>query len=284
MNNNIEDIINKIEKSWPKDLIIKYLYNNISFLVQRDLQYFCASEEEKYRQYQNGFINRLPYIVCSTLCDYYIDLFNSLDIKAWKIKANSAKIPLFALIVEGDFGLYFIDPLSDLFNIQYGLKAQNFGVIPHYNTLRQNYPDLISLPKEYLLDLDTTINNNEKVSYTNSLIDDLSKEFKNRNSARSFFNIGTNDRLTLTQYKLEYFSDHLINIGLVKGPFERTRMYSYLFDHLLGHNEARGVKINLGDIHNQNARIYIKLFTDPYHFLLYREEKDHEEYRLKLVK
>ncbi len=284
MDDKLKEILSKIDNSWSKDLIIRYLYIKISSLVQRDLLYFCATEEEKYLQYKMGFINRFPYIVCSTLSDYFVELFKTFEIKAWKIIANSAKIPLFALVVEGDLGLYFLDPINDLFSNQYGLKPQNFAVVPHYKTLKSKCPNLTSVPKEYILELDQTIFKQEKVLYRDEMIKELSNHLTQRNSASSFFQISKADRVLLTQYKLQYFSDNLINLGEVKGPFERNKLYMYLFDNLLSRNENRQVKVYLGDQIGQKANVYIKINKDPEHFILYKEEKENDEYKLKLVK
>lgn len=66
---------------------------------QRDLNYFLASDEEKMAQYNTGFINRGTKIVCSTLADFYVNLYEVFGIRSKKIAANSAEIPLFAIIV-----------------------------------------------------------------------------------------------------------------------------------------------------------------------------------------
>lgn len=147
-------IINKVNHSWPKDYIIRYLYINLAPFFQRDLEYFLANDSQKWEQYNQGFINRGKQVVCSTLADFYVNLYTSFNIKARKIIANSAKIPLFAIIVEGDYGWYFIAPLNDLFNNQYGLQPTEFGVIPHYKTLKNNYPYLIKLSKDYVKKID----------------------------------------------------------------------------------------------------------------------------------
>ncbi|MDE5888520.1 MAG: hypothetical protein K2H20_00715, partial [Bacilli bacterium] len=64
MNEEIQRIINSVNLSWSKDYIIRYLYVNLAPFFKRDLKYFLASDEEKYRQYQQGFINRGFDIVC----------------------------------------------------------------------------------------------------------------------------------------------------------------------------------------------------------------------------
>ncbi len=284
MNTSITEIINNINPSWQTDLKIRYIYYKVNSLVQKDLRYFCASDEEKYKQYQNGFVNRFPYIVCSTLADCFVDIFKSVDIYAKKVVANSAKIPLFALIVLGDHGFYFLDPINDIFNIQYNLYPQNFGVIPYYRTLRKNYHNLTHLDRKYLEELDTTLNNNIPVNYTNNYIKELKDKMCQRNKACEFLGIPKGDRVSLTSQKLVFFNDHLINIGNVKGPFERTRLYYYLFNNLLSSNEERQIDIYLDDIEYEIANVYLKLHVNPSKYLLFREEKKDDNYQLKLIK
>ena len=170
MTDEIIQIINQVNKNWSKDLIIRFLYIKLAPYFQRDLLYFLATDDEKFSQYQQGFINRFPYIVCSTLADFYVDLFKQFDIKAEKVISNSAKIPLFALIVEGEQGSYFLDPLSDLFSNQYNLRPYFFGVIPRYKTINKSHPEMVQLPKEYVNELDTELDLNHFLDdYFNTL-------------------------------------------------------------------------------------------------------------------
>lgn len=74
----MNDIINQVKSNWSKDLIIRYLYIKLAPFFKRDLKYFLASQEEKENQYKQGFINRFPNIVCSTLADYYVEYLNNL--------------------------------------------------------------------------------------------------------------------------------------------------------------------------------------------------------------
>ena len=159
----MDDVINKIQSNWSKDIIIRYLYIKLAPYFHRDLKYFLATSEEKERQYQVGFINRFPNIVCSTLADFYVELFKEFNIKAKKVIANSSKIPLFALIVEGDNGWYFLNPLEDLFNNQYNLKPASFGIIPRFRTIKINYPYLTLLPQDYIVSLDDYLQAQDRI-------------------------------------------------------------------------------------------------------------------------
>lgn len=238
----MQQIITQVSLSWPKDYIIRFLYVKLSPFFRRDLKYFLASDEEKMAEFQKGFINRGNNIVCSTISDFFVNLYTSFGIKAIKIVANSAKIPLFTIIVEGDHGWYFIDPLNDLFKNQYGLKTTEYGSIPHYKTLIKNYPHLISLSAEYISDIDCQLEIDKSL---NDLYKILHYEMTNRNIVTEHFKISRSDRIRLFQKKMEFANNELINIGNVNGPFERLQLYLFLERMIFFKTEKRNLSIFL---------------------------------------
>ena len=157
MNEQIAEILRQVKFEWPKDYIIRFLYVKLAPIFQRDLDYFLASDEEKLKQFNQGFINKAPYIVCATISDLYVEIFKKYGIKAERVIANSAQIPLFALVVEGDKGLYFLDPLNDLFRNQYGLRPNYFGKIPRYKTVNTSHPNLVNLDHAYIDTIDNAL-------------------------------------------------------------------------------------------------------------------------------
>ena len=80
--NKIIETINQIQSSWTKDQTIRFLYIKLAPYVKRDLVYFLSSDEDKYKEFQQGFINRFPNVVCSTLADFYVKVFNELGINS----------------------------------------------------------------------------------------------------------------------------------------------------------------------------------------------------------
>ncbi len=280
MNEEMQKIISKVNLSWPKDYIIRYLYVNLAPFFKRDLKYFLASDEEKYRQYQQGFINRGLDIVCSTISDYFVNLFNSFGITAIKIAANSAKIPLFAIVVEGDHGWYFIDPLNDLFNNQYGLKTSEFGSIPHYKTLNNNFPNLISLPSDYIDEMDQSLGIDKSLS---SYFEKLHTVMSNRNMAAAIYKMPTNDKSAMFERKMEFANEQLINLGNVKGPFERIRLYLFLEKVMFFKTEKKNLKIYLDKFY-EVPRAHIEYFN-PYDksIILFEEQQVQDQFVLKKI-
>ncbi len=268
------EAITKINPNLPKDLLIYELYTSLAPFFERDLNYFLASDEEKYEQYQKGFVLKDRYIVCSSLADFYVKLYKELGINAQKVPANSARIPLFVVLVEGELGWYYLDPLNDLFYNQYNIRPVNFGVVPRFKTINENHPELIKLPKEYLLELETSLNK----KYYNSLIEDLHTKMAPRNEAFNFFGVLNGNREVLTKEKIKFMNEHLINLGNVNGPYERVLLYLYLYTHLLDNSEKRRLSVLLN---KENLCVDIRLDINKDEYIIYEEEKQNDKYQLK---
>lgn len=277
----MKKVIDSIDPSWPKDYIIRFLYINLAPFFRRDIIYFLASDEQKWQEYSQGFINRGTNIVCSTLADFYVNLYHTFGIGAKKVIANSAKIPLFAVIVEGDNGWFFIDPINDLFPNQYGLKTIEYGKIPHYKTLNSNYPFLITLEDEYLEEMDKDLGIREPL---NDYFDKLHLEMTNRNSIYDHFQLEKGDYLGLFQRKMEFANDELINLGCVNGSFERNRLYLFLERTMFFRNEKKNIKISLNGITPEpTPQIeYIDFTTNS--STIFIERKENDRYVLEKVK
>lgn len=273
-------IINSVNSSWSKDYVIRYLYVKLAPYFRRDIKYFLASEEDKYKQFSQGFINRGRDVVCSTLSDYYVELFQTFGIRAKKIIANDKDIPLFAVIVEGDHGWFFMDILQDLFNNQYGLMTTDFGVIPHYDTLINNYPFLEQLPNEYICKIDDDLNIPEKL---NDYYNNLHLVMTNRHKCREFLSLESDTCLERFTKKMEFSNQQLINLGNVNGPIERIRVYWLIERMLFFKAEKRNLKMWLSRDY-EFPRVHIE-YTDfgTNEKILYQEIEKDKQYELKRI-
>lgn len=278
MNEKIAEILRQVKFDWPKDYIIRFLYVKLAPLFQRDLDYFLASEDEKFRQYEAGFINKTPYIVCATISDFYVEIFKRFGIKAERVVANSAKIPLFAVVVYGDKGLYFLDPLNDLFRNQYGLRPNYFGIIPRYRTINTSHPNLVNLDHAYIDRIDSALGLQTLYDSLHGLFKHLHTKLASRNSAYDFFGLDRDSTFNLTQRKLEFYNDKLINIGQVKGPFERALLYAYLNGKLLDRRERQNINVKINEdrddtslkiklVHGKNEATYQECFEEDKYVL-----------------
>lgn len=187
-----------------------------------------------------------------TLADFYVDLFKQFGIHTKKVIANSAKIPLFAILVHGNCGWYFLDPINDLFSNQYGLKPYFFGVIPQHKTVCNTYPEIIKLPQEYVNDLDLELD----IHYLDGFFWDLHSVLTNRRDANEFFFLPREASMDLKERKLPFYNDELINLGNVYGLFERAQLYKYLNDRIFNRREKCFTEIRLiGGLENPHISI-----------------------------
>ncbi len=275
-NSKIRNTLNSTSPNWSKDQIIRFLYKNLSYFVKRDLHFFLQNNEGKQKQISNGIIDRFPNIICYTLAEFYCAAFKEFGINANITQANSSSIPLYAIVIEGDYGNYYLNPLEDLFLNQYGLKPKAFGFIPKYKTINTKYPNLIKLPKEYLTELDKSLN----FTYLDDYFKELKLIMKNYPTACTFLNIENNPRnKDLREQKVNYISNNLINKGKVHGIYERAQLYHFLDENLLNKTEKKHTKVFIeNDSTNKPFISYNIIKLDE--TITYHEEKTDKGYTL----
>lgn len=259
---SINDIISQVNKSWPKNYIIRFLYVKLAPFLERDLDFFLASNEQKLIELKEN-INRFPHINCSTLADFYVDLFATFNINAIKIKATNKEIPLHAIIVEGDNGWFYLCPINDLLNCQIGNKTSHFGHLEGYikSFVMQNYSHLISISDTDIEQIDADLKIKNLVCFWN----ELRYETFHSNYFCKNYNINKNGLDKVTEAKLAFINKHLINLPIVPGLLEREAYYHFLIHRLFSHQERKNLQIsldldtrlvNITHIHSQRPIIY----------------------------
>lgn len=273
---NLRDTLNSVSSHWSIDQQIRFLYKNLASFVYRDLHYFLQDNDEKKRQFSSGFVDRFPGVVCYTLAEFYCTVYREFGFEANVVQANSAAIPLFGVVVRGDLGYYFLNPLEDLFLNQYGLMPHAFGYVPKFNTLNKNYPNLIRLSDEYIADLDKSLG----FTYLDDYFKEIKPKMKTFSEARVF--LGIEQPLfdkDIREQKVEFFSNNLINKGNVNGMFERAQLYQFLNETLLNRRERRYVKHLIEDGLSDDPYISYKIIKRD-GIVLYKEEKSPNGYVL----
>lgn len=276
------EIIKQVNSGWTKDQIIRYLYIKLAPFFRKDPNYFFKTPEEQEEIYKKGFTFNGRDIVCMTLCQFYVELFQQFDINTVIVPVTTAKVPLHALLVQGDSGWYYLDPLSDLFKNQYGLRPTYFGIIvsscsEDFLKIVSQY-SLIKLANEYLDEIDEELGFN----FLNSYFKLLHRQFSVRNIACQFFDVDKNNRLGLVESKIEFIDKNLINLGSVNGILERRQIYKYLIGQIFDKSEKRFTKICC----LEGMPLTIKTGNMYYETFLEREyqEINDGEYHLKRIK
>ena len=239
---NIEEIIKSFNISCPNNYIIIYLYVKLAPFLARDIEFFLASPEQKEYELEKK-INRFPFINCSTLADFYINLFASFNINAIKIEATKTRIPLHAIIVEGDNGWFYLCPINDLLNNQIGNKTSHFGELKRHNRdfVLKEYPFLTDLSTEEIDRIDANLGIKNLVYFWTK----LKNEMFHSNYFYEYFNINRNDSLEVIKAKLDFINKHLINIPIIPGPLEREGYYRYLIRRICRKEEKESINVSL---------------------------------------
>lgn len=237
MSEDITKILDSVDTRWPKNYIIRYLYIKLAPYFERDLNFFLASHQEQLDQYRKGFYDRGNKIVCSTLVDYYIGFLKKFGIRARKVIASKSDIPLFAMLVEGDNGWFYIDPLNDLFINQYELQSRYFGIIPTFKELQKE--KLTTFTLEELRGMDHDLKLHKFDIYTSDIFDNIRNEFRTRSIACKKLSIPLEELSELTRRKMQIVNDCLINLGNVPGLFERFYMYGFIRGQLFDKTERK---------------------------------------------
>lgn len=233
MSSEVWKVIKSVDRSWSKDHIIRYLYINLAYCFEQDPHYFLADPEEQFAQYKKGFNYDEKLVVCSTLVDYYIEAFAFFGIRAVKIQATNVRIPLFAMIVAGEKGTYYMSPINDLFRCQYGLNTDSFATIPHNSWFSKKYTGLVRLSEEDLRNLDRDLKIHQLGVSIADMFKELRKEMIVKSIACKHFGVDIDDSYNLTIRKLEFIKKELINLGCVRGICERNMMYGYIRGQIL---------------------------------------------------
>lgn len=241
-------IIDSVDKSLDRDLIIRYLISNLSVFFRRDLNFFLRSEEQQILMVQKGIEYKDDgNVICKTLAEFYIDLFKHFNINAFLVRATDKVIPLYGIIIQGTYSYYFLDPLQDLMSSQYGLTNDIYGVAPKYNgcIVIEQYPYIRDLSPNYIRYLDDRIKRFPNGVRTEDFLTMLRNELLKRNTTKTFFGIDKWDSFEVANHKMQFISDECINIGQVNGLAERHRMYHYIFKMLFEKAERSMMKVHI---------------------------------------
>lgn len=219
-------------------------------------------------------------VVCKTICQYYGRVFKRLHIDFKIITTNDKIVPHYGMIVHGDKGWYFIDPLKDLLTNQMGFCPHFFGVIPEFGTVLERFPYLKKLDASYVWTLARDIDSLFGGEYLDFYMNLIHEECFN--SSLSNVNLHDNGSLTILKLieKLEFVSNYLLNLEKVPGLFERGQYYSYLKGLLFNKLERKSLSIK---IFNQECiQILVSCMEEE---LLYQEIlNENGEYVLKRIR
>ena len=272
----IQKIIFKVlNHNWNTDYAIRYVTVEISKLVQRDVSFFRLSEEERLKRLPSlHYETTYPNVMCKSLHTLIKDVLDYLGINSHIVQATNSQVPLYALVVEGEHGRYFIDALNDLAKVQYRLQPVTYGnyIVSKHSLLDPK--ELITIPREGIreMDLDLGIIESE---YFSDKIDRIRSKFNDRNQAMRLFE--SEDGLDLIQRKLDHISDQYLNVYPINGPMERVALHVYFRNQLFNKTEREQYRVHLKEDDDQ---VYLLIDFGGY-VMRYEEVKEDGKYSLK---
>ncbi len=279
LNQRINAFIKTIDPKWSKDLKIRYVYRKLALFFQRDLNYFLADSETKLKYFQAGFKMVDNNIVCLSICQYYKRVFKRIGIESKIIKATTSEIPHYAMIVHGNYGWFYLNPLLDLMVNQVGMITSYFGVTPHQkaNTVRNNYPYLIDLDFEYVKSLDEQLGFLYCGYYLDDFFDMIFQEITNKKKFQTILD----PNLTEVECKMKFASEHLIHIGSKLGLFERKLFYERLIYVLFSKKKHNDMKVNFTFSDDRLCFLYLPTSSNKINDgMIFTEKKDQNQYHL----
>ncbi len=240
-NQRLNKIVDMVDDSWNKDLKIRYLYRSLSILFQRDVEYFLSSYKKQLELYISGFEMKGKNVVCQSMCAYYKRAFWKKRIESKIIIVGEKEIPHYVMLVNGDKGWYYLDPLLDLMANRMGLVSSYFARIPHSKSdvIHRKYPNLKQLSKEYIFNLDKELNLLYGGEYLNFYLGMVYREMMDKKITPSSFD----PNLSEMENKILFASNHLISLGKDLGICERKQFYERLIYTIFSEKERRHVKV-----------------------------------------
>ena len=257
-----------LDHNWNTDYAIRYVTVEISKLVQRDLSFFQLRDEEKLQvvptlQYETTY----PYVMCKSLHLLIKDVLDYIGIDSKLVQATNSNVPLYALVVDGEHGRYFIDALNDLAKVQYRIQPVTYGnyIVSKHSLLDPSKLMTLSHNTIREMDLDLGVIENE---YFSDSIERMKSKYIDRNQAMRYFE--AEDSLDLVQKKISQLSDQFLNCYPVKGPLERVALHVYFRNQLFNKSERERYRVHLGETENQ----VILLIDFGGYTMMYEEVKE----------
>lgn len=285
MNQALLQVIQQVDSHWTIDQKIRFLYVKLAPFFKRDLNFFLNDIEQQVIMYEKANTAETTLVFCKTICIHYVNIFKTLNIDCKMITTNRKITPHCALIVKGNDGWYYIDPLKDLFANQLGLKTLFFGTIPgNYSTVKNDFPYLIKLSKEYIKELDTSLGLISYDMYMDDFFELLHAEIST-NKASEHFHLKNSDNSNLLYKKIEFIEKHLINLGQIHGLYERLLFYNHMIHCVFNKRERNFIDLNF--ISNQNEYALLCTFLsskyNPNEIKFSETKNEHGKYCLKKV-
>jgi len=256
--------ISQLEKSKHEIAIVRKVLKELANIFYRDYTFFFNKENltDRGRIYNKKFdlsnMNDFA-IVCKSLCDIIKKILKeNYDIDSELISTIKDEFRHIDLLVKTKEGkMYIVDPLTDLLEMQVGLRTNNFASKEYYNDIYAGKIENISfLDEEELEEIDDKIRYKNDGVYLDDFLNLLKIKLnniediltKNENIAMSILGKRyEGEKITddeKTKLKLRFISKYLNNRKNINGVVELQMFCNIIIKRLFTDEEQKKIKVS----------------------------------------
>lgn len=242
--------------------LVRYVMKEASKFFYRDYTFFLNKENIDDRDtIYNKIIDlndiRDFSIVCKSYCNVIKELLKELyGIDSEVVSAFNDRFRHVDLLIKTKTGKrYIVDPLTDLVEMQVGLKTNNFASKVYYESSYTKILDNISfLTEEELEKIDDEIGYKNENSYLDNNLENLKEDFSNfegflqKNQSIAVTLLGNNydgkkfSENEITNLKLKYISKYLNNRKHFNGFVDFYIFSTIVMKRLFSNEELKKIK------------------------------------------
>lgn len=178
--------INQLKGDYKELAIVRYVLKETSKLFYRDYTFFLNKEniKERYILYNKKIdLNNINdySIVCKSYCLIISELLKEYDVDSELISPFNDTFKHVDLLIKTKNGnKYIVDPLTDLIEIQTGLKTNNFTSKEYYESnYTKIFNDISFLSEVELEQIDEKIGYKNSANYLDNYLDEINTCFEN---------------------------------------------------------------------------------------------------------
>lgn len=240
--------IAKLPKDKYEIAITRSILKNLSNLFYRDYTFFLNKEnlidrKDIYNKKVDIANIKDFSIVCKTYCEIIKKILKeNYDINSELISPFSDEFRHIDLIITTKTGKrYIIDPLSDLVEMQVGLKTNNFASKAYYDkTYKDTYKEISFLTDEELEEIDDRIEYKNESKYLDEELEKIKSYFDS--NMEQTINL-EDERDKIIGDKLKYICENLNNRNRINGIVDLVMYINTVISKVFSKEEQKRIQV-----------------------------------------
>lgn len=240
--------IEKLPKDRYEIAIVRSTLKNLSNLFYRDYTFFLNKEnlidrKDIYNKKVDITDIKDFSIVCKTYCEIIKNVLKeNYDIDSELISPFSDEFRHIDLMIVTKTGKrYIVDPLSDLVEMQVGIKTNNFASKDYYDkTYKGMYKEISFLTDEELEEIDDRIEYKNGNKYLNNSLEEI-KSYFDSNMGQTI-NLES-ERDKIIENKLKYICENLNNRNRINGIVDLVMYINTVISKVFSKEEQSRIQV-----------------------------------------